>query len=60
MIALGTDRLFRETSVSTVHAFVKPGNTPSLRAFERAGFDRLGPEATRGPESIHCRIERAS
>jgi UDP-2,4-diacetamido-2,4,6-trideoxy-beta-L-altropyranose hydrolase len=60
MIALGTDRLFRETSVSTVHAFVKPDNTPSLRAFERAGFDRLSPAATRGQQAIHCRIERAS
>jgi len=59
LIALGTDRLFRETPVSTVHAFIKPDNTPSLRAFERAGFNRLGPAATRGQAAIHCRIEKA-
>jgi UDP-2,4-diacetamido-2,4,6-trideoxy-beta-L-altropyranose hydrolase len=39
-------KLFRSTPVSTVRAFVKPGNAPSLKAFEHAGFSRaLSPRA---------------
>jgi UDP-2,4-diacetamido-2,4,6-trideoxy-beta-L-altropyranose hydrolase len=60
LIALGTDRLFRETPVAAVPAFIKPDNTASLRTFERAGFTRLGPAASRGQAAIHCTLRRAS
>ena len=35
-----------------VHAFVKPENIPSARAFENAGFDRAGESQVRGSVAI--------
>jgi UDP-2,4-diacetamido-2,4,6-trideoxy-beta-L-altropyranose hydrolase len=36
--------LFASTDCERVHAFVKPQNVPSMRAFEKAGFVRIGTE----------------
>jgi hypothetical protein len=37
---------------------VKTGNTASSRAFERAGFDRIGIERVLSHEAIHFVCER--
>jgi len=36
-----------------LHAFVKPENTASARAFERSGFKRIGVEQIQGIPAIH-------
>jgi UDP-2,4-diacetamido-2,4,6-trideoxy-beta-L-altropyranose hydrolase len=36
-----------------IHAFVKPENIASARAFERAGFTLAGTEKKRGSEALH-------
>jgi UDP-2,4-diacetamido-2,4,6-trideoxy-beta-L-altropyranose hydrolase len=59
LIALGADRLFRQSSVKRVHAWIKPDNAGSLRAFERAGFRRVGEGTTRGQLAVHWRLERS-
>jgi len=38
LIHLGSREIFRERDVKAVHAFIKPGNAASVRAFEGAGF----------------------
>jgi UDP-2,4-diacetamido-2,4,6-trideoxy-beta-L-altropyranose hydrolase len=40
-----------------VHAFVKPTNIASAKAFERAGFKRVGAEQMRGHAAIHLVYE---
>ena len=40
------------TAARTVHAFVKSGNETSLRAFQKAGFARLGTTTVRGQEAV--------
>lgn len=41
-IHLACERFGAESGVSVVHAHIKPENSRSLRAFERAGFARAG------------------
>jgi len=36
-----------------VHAFVKPENAASAKAFERAGFEQVGLEQVRGSTALH-------
>jgi len=50
-------KLFRTTAVSTVHAFVKPDNTPSLRAFERAAFSRTPSTRAGAVQFVRERLE---
>lgn len=50
--------LWRSTSARTVDAYIKHGNTASLRAFEAAGYQRQ-PDCTRtGISVIHMTLER--
>jgi UDP-2,4-diacetamido-2,4,6-trideoxy-beta-L-altropyranose hydrolase len=46
-------RMFRESSVQRVHAYVKPDNVKSLRVFEKASFKNLGVDTVRGHQAIH-------
>lgn len=54
LIAMAVDELFRATPVQSVHAFIKPDNKTSIKAFEKANFNKLGLEAKRGNMAIHC------
>jgi len=47
------EELFRTTQVSTVHAFIKPHNEASIRAFEKAGFRKIDMETVRGSIALH-------
>ncbi len=42
LIELATQRLFTETDVSTIQAYIKEENKASQRTFERAGFENRG------------------
>jgi len=53
LIDLAVEEIFRTTSARAVHAFIKPGNKSSLRAFEKAKFKRLGVETVRGNLALH-------
>ncbi|WP_307722598.1 UDP-2,4-diacetamido-2,4,6-trideoxy-beta-L-altropyranose hydrolase [Moorella sp. E306M] len=58
LIRLAVGELFRITpSVVTVHAYVKPTNQASIRAFEKAGFKIHGVEVVRGGHvAIHLSL----
>ena len=53
LIRLGIQGLRKEHPDARVHAFVKPVNEASLKAFEKAGFTRIAAEQIRGNAAIH-------
>ena len=52
------EQAFRETAARRLHAFIKPGNSGSIRLFEDAGFGATGMVQTRGCEAMHYVCER--
>jgi UDP-2,4-diacetamido-2,4,6-trideoxy-beta-L-altropyranose hydrolase len=59
LIRLGVQELLRHHRGARVHAFVKPANTASVKAFEDADFKLVGTEQTRGHAAIHLICEEA-
>ena len=58
LIDRGVDQAFADGNCRQIHALVKPGNAASLRAFECAGFTRVGIEQIRGTEAVHLILNR--
>jgi UDP-2,4-diacetamido-2,4,6-trideoxy-beta-L-altropyranose hydrolase len=58
LIEAGVREVLASTRCETVHAFVKPQNAASGRAFEKAGFVRAGIEQVRGNSAVHFVWER--
>jgi UDP-2,4-diacetamido-2,4,6-trideoxy-beta-L-altropyranose hydrolase len=52
-IDLGVRNVFESTGMERVHAFIRPENRASIRAFERANFVKLGEEVVKGHAAIH-------
>jgi RimJ/RimL family protein N-acetyltransferase len=47
---------FASAGITRVHAFIRPENGASARAFENAGFRRMGEEQVKGNLALHyCR-----
>jgi UDP-2,4-diacetamido-2,4,6-trideoxy-beta-L-altropyranose hydrolase len=57
-IEAGVRELLASTECEKVHAFVKPQNAASGKAFEKAGFVRAGVEQVRGKTALHFVWER--
>lgn len=53
LIGRGVDLLRKTDRASRVHAFVKPSNLASVKAFERSGFKRNGLEKMQDHDAIH-------
>jgi UDP-2,4-diacetamido-2,4,6-trideoxy-beta-L-altropyranose hydrolase len=53
LIEAGTREILGCTECERVHAYVKPQNAASARAFERAGFVRVGVEQVREHIAVH-------
>ena len=53
LIEAGVREVFARTECARVHAFVKPENAASAKAFEKARFVRLGIEQIRGNAAVH-------
>jgi len=53
LLSKAVNEVFRLTSISIVHAFIKPNNEASMKAFERTGFKRLSIEKVRGNVAVH-------
>ncbi len=41
LIILGCKKMFIESSVTVIHAYIKAQNQPSIKAFRRAGFQKV-------------------
>jgi RimJ/RimL family protein N-acetyltransferase len=52
-IRLGSDTALNEWAIDLIHAFVKPGNEISLRAFRRAGYAERGTTEHKGCAAVH-------
>ncbi len=56
IIRQGSHRLFADTQVRLIHAYIKPDNLASVRAFERTGFTHadtmtIGPVTSTAPQT---------
>ncbi len=53
VIRKGSEELFARGNVDTIHAFIRPGNDASYKAFEKAGFSKVADTLVRGqPASL--------
>lgn len=48
----------RYPTLHRVHAYIRPGNEASVRAFIRAGFSSVGTAEAKGRPALHFRWER--
>ena len=53
IIIRAADELFKRHSISKLNAFIKIQNIRSIKAFERAGFLRIGLRSIKGNEAWH-------
>lgn len=60
LILLASDKLFRESAVTRINAYIKLDNQASIRAFVKAGFQSMGTTTVRGISAIHLVKNRAS
>lgn len=49
-----------DPDLDTIHAYIKPGNEASVRAFVRAGFAPAGTREVRGTDALHYVWRRAT
>jgi len=54
LIDAGIVRLFSRTGVSEVHAHIKVSNEASMRAFTKAGFEKVGKKTVKGVEVFYA------
>ena len=60
ILIVGTERLFEDSEVEFIDAYVKPANQASLKLFAGAGFLRFPAEVIQGQEGIHFVLERSA
>ncbi len=58
LIEKAVETVFQDRSMERVHAFVKPGNHASAKAFERAGFRNAGDVWVKGHAALHYQRDR--
>lgn len=58
ILDLAAEGLFQTTTVKNVHSFIKNTNIRSIKAFEKAGYKRIGPLIMHGESSVHYVRER--
>jgi RimJ/RimL family protein N-acetyltransferase len=58
VIQLASQNLFSSTSVELIHAYIKPDNLSSIRAFARAGFSDSGFVEVRGSLALDYIMRR--
>lgn len=60
LIGLASARRFVETDARLIHAFIKPENEASARAFLKAGYEPVGEISRRGLPALHYARSRPS
>jgi len=59
MLAVGTERLFHDSEVESIEAYVKPTNEASLKLFAGAGFEKSSLEIVEGQEAVRFVLKRS-
>jgi UDP-2,4-diacetamido-2,4,6-trideoxy-beta-L-altropyranose hydrolase len=60
ILAVAVDRLFEDSEIEFIDAFVKPTNEASLKLFAGAGFQRFKSEVIEGQEGIRFELRRSA
>jgi UDP-2,4-diacetamido-2,4,6-trideoxy-beta-L-altropyranose hydrolase len=58
LISLGSKKIFLETEIERIHAYIRPENGRSIRAFLRAGYCPSGTSFVRGTKALHFLLKR--
>jgi UDP-2,4-diacetamido-2,4,6-trideoxy-beta-L-altropyranose hydrolase len=58
ILTIAIERLFHDSEVEFIDAYVKPGNEPSLKLFAAAGFIRSPAAEIEGQEAVHFVLAR--
>ena len=58
LISLGSKKIFLETGIEQIHAYVRPENKKSIRAFLRAGYCASGASLVGETEALHFVMKR--
>lgn len=58
LIQLASEKLFQVSEIERIHAYIKPSNESSIRAFIKGGFQNMGTTAVRGQQAIHLVRQR--
>jgi len=58
IIRRSAEKIFSQTEVHTLNAFIKQGNEASVRAFEKSGYRAVGSVSMRDQPAIHLVLER--
>lgn len=59
LLTLATEKVFQDSAIECIDAYVKPANAASLKLFTSVGFLRLSSESIEGQEAIHFVLERS-
>ena len=60
ILAAATERLFGESEVEVIDAYVKPTNEASMNLFAGAGFQRLSVETVEGQDGVHFILKKSA
>lgn len=60
LIRYGVKEMFQNTTIKSIHAFIKPCNIGSIKSFERAGFKRVEPEYLKETRAEHYVLVRSN
>jgi UDP-2,4-diacetamido-2,4,6-trideoxy-beta-L-altropyranose hydrolase len=59
LIWLSAERLFETTAITTIHAYIKPANESSIRAFEKVKYRKRGMVTIKGQDAVHLTLSRS-
>jgi UDP-2,4-diacetamido-2,4,6-trideoxy-beta-L-altropyranose hydrolase len=55
VLNMAVEEIFSKTPIQTIFAFIKPSNSPSIRLFEKAEFQRMGQITIKGYVALQYR-----
>lgn len=60
IIQLASQKVFDRMQIEIIHAYIKPDNTASIRAFAKAGFSKAGIITVHGNQALDFVLLRAA
>jgi RimJ/RimL family protein N-acetyltransferase len=58
LILAGSRKVFEESRFESLHAYIREGNEPSVRAFMKAGYQHAGLATVKSQPAIHLVLRR--
>ena len=57
-IRIASERLFQETAVTRIYAYIKRDNVASIRAFTKAGYEDVGVKEVKGHKALQMVLKK--